>query len=63
VRNVVNSSKRTRRITTVLVGAAVAIGVLALSGTGTGTTATTHEHQGKKPTIVLEHGAFADAFS
>jgi pimeloyl-ACP methyl ester carboxylesterase len=59
------ASKRARRTAGVLTGvvAAGTVGALMLSGTATGLTAPASAEQGKKPTIVLEHGAFADSSS
>ncbi|CCK24627.1 secreted protein [Streptomyces davaonensis JCM 4913] len=43
--------------------AGLALGAFALSGTATGATKTTGADSRTKPTIVLEHGAFADGSS
>jgi pimeloyl-ACP methyl ester carboxylesterase len=54
--------KQSRRTTSAVVGVAAAatLGAVALSGTTAGAT---QPAQDKKPTIVLEHGAFADGSS
>jgi pimeloyl-ACP methyl ester carboxylesterase len=45
------------------VTAGIAIGLFAVSGTANGVTAGSAAHKAPKPTVVLEHGAFADASS
>jgi pimeloyl-ACP methyl ester carboxylesterase len=46
----------------VAVAAAAAVGSVALGGTAAGATGSA-DHQEDRPTVVLEHGAFADASS
>ncbi|WP_051969763.1 alpha/beta fold hydrolase [Kitasatospora azatica] len=62
--NIENGRKR-RFIaaTAAAVGTTVAIGALALTGTADAATTPAAADRGAKPTVVLEHGAFADASS
>jgi pimeloyl-ACP methyl ester carboxylesterase len=62
----INNVRRGRRLAIGVTAAAAAGAVLAalsLTATANGATATGHESSWTKPTIVLEHGAFADASS
>lgn len=57
---------RKRRLlagSTAVVGAAAALGAFALTGTADAASRPASADRGPKPTVVLEHGAFADASS
>ncbi|MFF3249392.1 hypothetical protein ACFYWY_38080, partial [Streptomyces sp. NPDC002870] len=56
------SFKRSVMVTVAAAAVVSALGAAALSGTGTAGAATASVSE-PKPTIVLEHGAFADASS
>jgi pimeloyl-ACP methyl ester carboxylesterase len=55
--------RRFAAASTAVVGAAAALGAFALTGTADAASGQTTADRGPKPTVVLEHGAFADASS
>ncbi|MEU0835213.1 alpha/beta hydrolase [Streptomyces sp. NPDC005969] len=60
-----NKGGRKRLVTGVFsaLTAGLALGAFTLSGSASGATGTVETHRSAKPTIVLEHGAFADGSS